>query len=137
MRLHGRLGDDERGGDLGVREAAPEQREHLDLARRERVERGRAHRGAQALGEPLEQPARHLRGEQGVAARDDADGLGELHAARVLQEEAARAGGDRVRHVLVEIEGGDDQDARRGVERDELPRRADAVEHRHADVAAG
>jgi hypothetical protein len=54
---------------------------------------------------------------------------------RVLEQEAARAGAQRSVHVLVEVEGGEHEHARRVfVSVDDLAGRLDAVHVRHADV---
>ena len=86
--------------------------------------------------ESLDQPPRDRGRDQRVAARDDLDRADELVAAGVLQQEPARPGAQRLEHVLVEVEGREDQhgdrigDARPG----ELSGRLDAAHARHAHV---
>ena len=119
-------------GDLGVGEAAREQLEDLALALGQLGER--AGRGRRARRQPppdaVEQPARHRRGEQRVAGGDHPHGVHQLRGRHVLEDEAARPGPQRLDDVLVEPEGGQDQDAVPG----QPPRRLDPVEQRHADV---
>ena len=64
--------------------------------------------------------------EQRLAGGDDADRLDELGGPHVLEQEPARAGADRLDHVLVEVERGQDEDARgraRAEDADASPRR--------------
>ena len=82
----------------------------------------------------LDQPARDRRGEERVAGGDHPDGLSELVGARVLEQEAARAGAEGFVDVVVEVEGGQDQDAGRSVAGGDPACRLDPVEVRHADV---
>ena len=78
---------------------------------------------------------RVMRGcEQGVACRDDADGGGELLGADVLEEEAAGAGPQGLVDVLVEVEGGEDEDVGGRRRCSEPAGGLDAVELGHADV---
>ena len=99
-------------GDLGVREAAREQPQDLALAlgqRRRRFGIGSALRAG--VGEAVEQPAGHGRPEQRVAVGDEPDRVDQVARPDVLEQEAARAGADRRVDVLVEVEGGEDEDA--------------------------
>ena len=84
------LGDHERGGDLGVGEAAGDQLQDLALPLGEGVD---ARSGAVGgLGEPVrdavEELAGDLRGEHRVTRRDRLHGLDELLAGHVLGQEA-------------------------------------------------
>ena len=74
---------------------------------------GRRRAGGRAgLGELLDQPAGDRGREQRVAARHDADAVGELLGRDVLEQEAAGARAQRVVDVLVEVEGREHQDLR-------------------------
>ena len=69
--LHGRLADDELGGDLAVGQPARHQLEHVALARRQDLQgvaRRRRRRGA-APGEVLDEPARRATGPAGRRRR--------------------------------------------------------------------
>ena len=59
--------------------------------------------------EVFDQAAGDRRCDQRVASRDGVDALDELLAAGVLEQEPARACAQRLEHVLVQIEGGEDQ----------------------------
>ena len=85
--------------------------QHLALAIGERVEPGmrRGARGRRLLHELLDQPARHFRREQRLAVGDDTHGREQVVGQRVLEQEAARAGAQRLEDVLVEIERREDQ----------------------------
>ena len=69
-----------------------------------------------AVGERLEQPGGDARGDQRVAVGGGVDGLGEQRRPGVLEQEAAGAGPQRGVDVLVEVEGGDDDDGERVVD---------------------
>src|SRR5918994_2920179 len=83
-----------------------------------------------------DQPASDARREQRVAARDDPDGVAQVVGLDVLEQEAARAGVERLEHILVEVEGGQHDHAHIS----ELAVGGDpacgleAVNDRHADV---
>jgi len=89
------------------------------------------------VGELLDQPARDRGGEQGVAARHDADPVGQLLGRHVLEQEAARARAQRVVDVLVEVEGREHENGD-GVLvialGDDAPRRLEAVDAGHPYV---
>ena len=83
-----------------------------------------------------DQPLRHARRQQRLAAGDGADGPDELHRLGVLDEEAAGAGAQRLEHVLVELERREDHDPHPRqmlVRRDHASGR-EAVEDGHANV---
>ena len=65
------------------------------------------------VGEGGEQPGGDARGDQRVAAGGGVDRLDEQLGAGVLEQEAAGARLERAVHVLVEVEGGDDDDGER------------------------
>ena len=133
--LDRRLGDDQLGGDLGVREAAGDELEDLELAGGELVEAGRGRAGGRAgARELLDQPAGDRRREQGVAAGHDADAVRELLGRDVLEQEPGGARAQRVVDVLVEVEGREHQDLRAVAGREHAAGRLDAVELGHADV---
>ena len=83
-----------------------------------------------------EQPQRHLRRDQGVAARRGPDRLDEQRRAGVLEQEPAGPVHQRGVDVLVEVEGGDDDDAERvgSVGPGQEAGCLEAVELGHADV---
>jgi hypothetical protein len=129
--------DDQPLGDLGVRQAAGDEREDLGLARRELVDRGRR-LSLRAAGEALDQPPRHGRREQRPALGDDADADHELLLRRVLEQEPACPRAQRLVHVGVEVErrehehGGPPVAAAVGAR--DRARGLGAVHLRHADV---
>src|SRR5450631_43157 len=75
-------------------------------------------------------------GQQGVAARDEPDGLDDRLRLRTLAEEAARAGPQCRHDVLVGLEGGQHENVQvgQGGVGADLSRRLDAVHPRHPDV---
>ena len=87
-------------------------------------------------GELGDERPRDARGQQGVAGGDDPDGVEQVLRWRVLQEEAAGPGPQGVVDVLVEVEGGEDEDpGLRPLGRaHDLPGRLDPVHLRHPDV---
>jgi hypothetical protein len=82
----------------------------------------------------LDQPPGDGGGEEGVAGGDDADGVGELLGADVLDQEAAGAGLHGLVDVLVEVEGGEDEDACGAFVVQESACGLESVELGHADV---
>ena len=88
------------------------------------------------VGEGGEQARGDARGDQGVAVGGRVDGLGEQGGPGVLEQEPPGAGLQRPVHVLVEVEGGDDDDRQRVVDvgAGELPGGLDPVHLGHADV---
>src|SRR5918992_2431669 len=132
VRLDGRFADDVLGGDLGVRQAAGDEQERFALACGQLVEAGR-HRRVLDGRELLDHPPRDCGGEQRVAGGDRAQPRDELRAGHVFEEEAAGARAQCLVDVLVAVEGGQHEHARRvlaGV-REKLARRGEAVEVRH------
>ena len=95
-------------------------------------------RGARTGGEVGDQASQHRRRDERVAFRDDVDGVDELLRRSVLEQEAARSSAQRLVDVFVEIEGGEHQHPRRvvitGRRLEDLPRRLEAIHHRHAHV---
>ena len=73
-------------------------------------------------------------GARSASPWPDVDRVDELLGADVLEQEAARAGADRLVDVLVQVEGGEDEDARVGATCDEISGRLDPVEIGHPDV---
>ena len=74
--------------------------------------------------------------DQRVTVGDDPHGVQQIDRQRVLQQEPAGAGTQRLVDVLVEVERGEDDDPRRRqrvVARDP-PGRLEAVHHRHPNV---
>ena len=111
MRLHRVLADDEARGDLGVREALGEEPQHLELARRELGER-RWRGGRRAARELVDQAAGDGRGEERASLGDDLDRGQQPLLGRILEQEPARAGAQRVVDDVVEVEGREHEDAR-------------------------
>jgi hypothetical protein len=77
-----------------------------------------------------------VRCDQGIALGGGMDGLGQKREAGILEQEAFRAGLQRAVHVLVEVEGGDDDDGEGifDVGASEPSGGLDAVQVGHADV---
>ena len=86
------------------------------------------------LGELLDQPARDAWREQRLAGRDDAHRGEQLVGQRVLEQETAGACTQRAVDVLVEIERGEDQHARRDARVRDRARGFQPVHLGHADV---
>ncbi len=146
MRLHGGLAEVEALRDLGVGEPLGEEAQHLELAVGEggdaRVGRDRGdRRGGGCVGgsaaEALDDPARDVRREQRVAARDHVHGLHERLRRRALQHEAARARVERGEEVVLAVEGREHEDTGRdrGVRHD-AARGLEPVDARHLHVHA-
>jgi hypothetical protein len=87
-------------------------------------------------GELGDQSPGHARRQQSVAARHDAHGTAEVVRLHVLEQEAARAGVQRLEHVLVQVEGRQDDHAhlRQLAIRGDPARSLEAVHAGHADV---
>ncbi len=66
--------------------------------------------------------------------RDRVDGGQEVLWCDVFEEEAAGAGDERVKHVLVEVEGREHQHPWGSRHGEELPGGLEPVHHRHADI---
>ena len=79
-------------------------------------------------------PARDRRREEGVARRDGPDGGDQLLGRVVLEDEAAGSGPQCLVHVLVEVEGREDQNAGAAILGEDAPRRLEPVELGHPDV---
>src|SRR5690606_17756073 len=124
--------------DLRVRHAPRGEQEHLPLARGEGGELRGLLGDAAARIEVLEQLPGGRGGDDGRARVHRADRREQELRVGVLQEETARAGGDGARGGLVEVEGGEQDDARaplgRVGGREDAPRRLDAVHDGHTDV---
>jgi hypothetical protein len=135
VALDGGLAEVEPGGELGVRQAPGHQPDDAEFPFGEtpgRVRGGGA--GGRPAAEVLDQPAGDGGGEQGLACGHRAHGAGQLLAARVLEQEAAGAGLQRVVDVLVQVERGQHQDPRPAPGLDEPGCRLKAVHVGHADV---
>ena len=125
--------------DLGVGATAGDGLEHLPLPFGELLEQGLAVGGGAGLGtsgELLDETAGDLRGDERVPVGHDPHGVEEVDRERVLQQEAAGPGAERLVDVLVEVEGGEDHDACAGerLVAGDPPRGLEAVHDRHADV---
>jgi hypothetical protein len=84
----------------------------------------------------FDQTADGLRGQQSVAAGDHPDRVDQLGRFDTLAQEAAGPGPDRVEHVLVHLERGQDQHLhpRQRLVRGDHPGRSETVHLRHPDV---
>jgi hypothetical protein len=124
------------GGQLGVAQPAGQQPQHLGLARGERGQvavQGGGVRGAP--GEAFHQAAGDRRGQQGVAGADHPDGGHQVLGRDVLEQEAAGPGGQRGVHVVVQVEGGQDDHPRgAGVVGEDPPGGLQTVQFRHPYV---
>ena len=101
-------------GDLAVGPPARHGGEDLLLAVGERLDRAaRGGAAGPASAKAREQPGGDARGDERVAVGGGVDGLGEQRRAGVLEQEAPGAGPQRGVDVLVEVEGGDDDDGER------------------------
>ena len=87
-----------------------------------------------ALGESREDAFGGSRRNDGVAGGHGADGVKEHLGLCVLEQEAARAGGKRVDHVVFVVERGQDDHLRRREPAGDLSGGGDAVEDRHLHV---
>ena len=133
--LDGVLADDELGGDLGVRAAAREQAQHLDLAGRERRRAQAAAPTARprlakrsisrrvTAGAKSEPPSATTR----IAARSCASGASLSRKPLAPARSAAKTYSSRSKVVRTSTRGGS------GIARD-LPRRLDPVDARHPHV---
>jgi hypothetical protein len=92
VRLDGRVADEELACDLGVREPAREEPEHLELARGELLHPLGLVAERRAACELGDQPTGDGWCEERLAAGDDTDCGDELRGGRVLEQKAARAG---------------------------------------------
>src|SRR5258707_9364044 len=123
MRLHGRLADTQLHRDLLIALAAREQRQDLQFS------------GAQGFAAQARGKLRHdRRRNAGLAGVDLADAVEQLLALRVLQDVALCAGLDRPGDVVVGIEGGQTDDARRRVHPADLADRGHAVHDGHPQI---
>ena len=95
---------------------------------------GRFVAAGEAAGEALEQAARHGRGEHRLAGGDHAHALDQLRSGDVLEQEAARAGAQRLVDVLVDVERREDEHAALDAAQHNPPGRLDPVHAGHADV---
>jgi hypothetical protein len=98
--LHGRLGEHELLGDLGVRQPARDELEDLELPRGELLQAfagfgarpaRRAGGGGQAMAVALEQPPGDPGSDDRLAGGDRADGGQQLGGLGVLEQKTARA----------------------------------------------
>jgi hypothetical protein len=111
VRLDRRERDHQLLGDLAVGEAAAHELEHLELAGREVLQEvGLLEAGRRALDVVGDEPLQHRGRHERLAAGDRLDRLDQPRAVDVLEQEAARAGPQRLVDVLVEVEGGEHED---------------------------
>jgi hypothetical protein len=138
MDLDGSLGQMELGGDLAVGPAGGDEGEDglfpvgepgeqvLLLALPARVGDERQ--------ELPDQPACRGGGEGRLAGLDGTDRAEQIGGRRVLEQKSAGTGLERGEHVLVEVEGGQDEHPGRGGGGADLGRCLDAVHAGHPDV---
>ena len=132
VSFHCGLGDVKARRDLRIAQPKRNLAQHIALAISQPFQLFRLPRlRLGALGELLDQALGDRRREQRVARGDNADCLDEVLGRRGLEQERGRTGGEGVKHVLVQLECGEDDDPRAA--RD-LASGFDAVETRHADV---
>jgi len=125
--------------DLGVGEAARDLEEDLVLAFGQQLQAIAlpliwAPGHGQTVGVGGQQPAGHARRNHGVAACDGAYARQQVGRRGVLEEEATRPGPQCRIYVLVEVEGGEDDDPRRALGFDDLAGGLHAVHLGHAHV---
>src|SRR5690242_6375793 len=106
--LSGGRADIEPSGDLGVGQSFPDEGDHLALPVGQLAEDTRGHGRLRAGGEFADQPPGNAGGEQGTPVGDHPHGLHELVRVGVLDQEPGGPGADRLEHVLVQLEGGQD-----------------------------
>jgi hypothetical protein len=124
-------------GDLGVGQPSGHKGQHLPLALGQAGQGGRGDPARLGpAGELGDQPPGHRRGEQGVAGRNHPDGGQQVGRGRVLEQEPAGPGPQRLVHVLVQVEGGQDQHPGLGQKLvgDDPAGRLQPVQTGHADV---
>ena len=90
--------------------------------------------GGRGGGELADQAVGGARGQDGVAGGDGVDGGDQLSGLGVLEQEAAGPGAQPGVNVVVEVEGGQDQDLGRQPGSHDVAGRFDAVAARHPDV---
>jgi hypothetical protein len=96
----------------GVGSAEGDGREHLALGQDGEAV-GLVRPGCWQLDVVLDEPPGDAWGGHGLAGRDGADRGDQVRGERVLEEEAAGAGAQCLVHVLVQVEGCQDEDSRR------------------------
>src|ERR1700681_446243 len=135
VRLDGRLANLQLFGDLRVREPASQQLQHLHLAVRQGLEVGTGAPYRRALpGELLDQPFGDRGSKKRLATCRGAHATNQFLGRDVLEEETARARGQRIEDVLVEVVGREDHDLARHPGRAQTAGRLDAVEAGHSNI---
>ena len=133
MGFHGGFAEDQVAGNFCVGAALGHEVEHFHFAIGQVVERCRW-RDVDAFGERLDQTSGDAWGYHCVAGCDDAYCIDQLFGWCVFQQEAAGPGSQRRVHVLIEIEGGEHEDARRVGGCGDASGCFNAAELGHADV---
>jgi hypothetical protein len=114
---------------------AGDRAQHVQLPRGERPQRlGQPARRAGHQREAGDQPPGDGRVDERVARGQAPNRADQLVGRRVLEQEPAGAGAQRLVDVLVGVEGGQDQHPGAGAERHDLPRGLEAVHLGHPDV---
>src|SRR6202022_1864902 len=121
--------------DLRVGEPTAEERQHLALSIGQRLQVGAAgtHRRA-LLRKLLDEPLRDRWREQRLATCGHPYAADQLFRRDVLEEEAARAGRQRVEDVFVKVVGGQDHDLAWHAGLGQSPGCLDAIDARHPHV---
>jgi hypothetical protein len=129
------LGHDQPGRDLTIRESLGDEVQDLELARcqatqiRPPVERIRHGR------ESLDEATCDRRCEDRAAVGRHPDRRQQLVLGCILEQEPARPASERLEHVLIKVERGQDDDPRRGPRSvQDLSSRSQPIELRHPDV---
>jgi hypothetical protein len=123
-------------GDLLVGQPQGDQDHHLAFPRGQLIQAGPEPARPGAGGELGDQAPGHRGRQQRRPAGDHPDRPDQLGGVGVLDQKPGGAGPQPLEYVLVQLEGGQDDDVDAGQlrPRGDPPGRLDAVEYRHADV---
>src|SRR5205823_4361351 len=137
MGLGGGGADVKLGRNLVVVASRGDQRHHLSLPLGQDVEVGRRHPSLLGTpGELRDQPPRHGWRQQRIAPGYDANGLQQFRGFDVLHHKTTGTGAERLEHILVHLERGQDQhpQPRQGSISHDSPSRFEAINAGHTDV---
>src|SRR5207248_3211349 len=137
MGLGGGGADVKLGRNLVVVASRGDQRHHLSFPLGQDVEVGRRHPSLFGTpGELRDQPARHGWRQQRIAPGYDANGLQQFRGFDVLHHKTTGTGAERLEHILVHLERGQDQHAqpRQGSISHDSPSRFETINAGHTDV---
>ena len=132
MVFDGAFGQHQARGDFAVAEPVGQQAQHVDLALAEQLVFGCGWRvAAREFGD-------QAGGDAGLndafTSMDLADCGQQFVGGRVFQQVATRPGLDAVEHILIVVEGRQDNDSCGGQLRDNLSSRGDAIAARHLHI---